>query len=181
MTKYKIRDILPHALAVIVSLVFLDSLRFKFTNHPNTQAIFGKLDEWAASFGAEGLFDQTGLFSQHLIGVAELITSALLLAGIFPALRRLQALGALLGIAVMTGAINFHLWTPLGIKIDLFEKENGLWVQAPEPTASLFVMAVATWTSCLVILVLRRAQLMGILCGLKTTLFATATDCSKTN
>ena len=76
----------PHAIAIIASLVFLDSLRFKFTNAPETIEIFTRLDSWAASFGAGGLFAQTGLFSQYVIGTAELFASALLLIGIHPAL-----------------------------------------------------------------------------------------------
>ncbi|HBH45032.1 MAG TPA: hypothetical protein DDY28_11530, partial [Hyphomonas atlantica] len=80
----------PVAYALIAGAVFLDSLRFKFTNAPETQVIFGKLDEWAASFGASGLFTQTGLFSQYVIGTAELVASVLLLVGVVPALRRLQ-------------------------------------------------------------------------------------------
>ena len=69
----KLKTYAPHAIAGIASLVFLDSLRFKFTNAPETQVIFGKLNDWAASFGADGLFAQTGLFSQYVIGTAELV------------------------------------------------------------------------------------------------------------
>ena len=86
----RLKSLAPHIIAVIASLVFLDSLRFKFTNAPETQVIFGKLDAWAASLGAGGLFAQTGLFSQYVIGTAELLASSLLLLGIIPALRRLQ-------------------------------------------------------------------------------------------
>ena len=76
----KVKTFAPHIVAGIASLVFLDSLRFKFTNAPETQTIFGKLNDWAASFGADGLFAQTGLFSQYVIGTAELFASALLVA-----------------------------------------------------------------------------------------------------
>ena len=58
----------PRIITVFTAAVFLDSLRFKFTNHPNTQEIFGRLNDWASSLGAPGLFDQTGLFSQYVIG-----------------------------------------------------------------------------------------------------------------
>ena len=95
--------------------VFLDSLRFKFTDHPNTQEIFGRLDGWAGSLGLPGLFGHTGLFSQYVIGSAELLASTLLLVGLLPRFVRLNALGALIGFAVMTGAVSFHLFTPLGI------------------------------------------------------------------
>ncbi|NNC35919.1 MAG: hypothetical protein EX271_01830 [Acidimicrobiales bacterium] len=150
---------LPHALAVFCSVIFLDSLRFKFTDHPNTQEIFGRLNEWAGSLGADGLFAHTGLFSQYVIGSAELIASALLLLGIVPGLRRLQALGALIGIAVMSGAISFHLFTPLGIDPN---NDGGL----------LFVMACCVWVSCLVLLIWRQEQLKAVFSGLRKSLFA---------
>ena len=49
----KIKTYAPHAIAGIASLVFLDSLRFKFTNAPETQTIFvtGKL--WDKLFEVE--------------------------------------------------------------------------------------------------------------------------------
>ena len=149
----------PHAIAVIASLVFLDSLRFKFTNAPETQTIFGKLNDWAASFGAEGLFAQTGLFSQYVIGTAELLASSLLLIGIHPAFRRLQALGALIAVAVMSGAISFHLFTPLGVD----PNQDG---------GGLFFMACAVWAGSILMLFLRRKELLSIISGLKETLFS---------
>ncbi|MEX1251880.1 MAG: hypothetical protein WEA77_11875 [Hyphomonas sp.] len=60
----RLRTYAPIAYSLIASAVFLDSLRFKFTDVPQTQTIFGKLAGWAAGFGAEGVFAQTGLFSQ---------------------------------------------------------------------------------------------------------------------
>lgn len=144
----------PHAIAVVASVVFLDSLRFKFTNAPETQTIFGKLNEWAAGFGAEGLFAQSGLFSQYVIGTAELFASALLLLGILPALRRFQALGALIAVAVMSGAISFHLFTPLGIDPN---NDGG----------GLFFMACVVWAGSIAMLVIRRADLFAILGGVK--------------
>lgn len=110
-----IKQFLPHVVALFGSAVFLDSIRFKFTNHPNTQEIFGRLDAWTNSFGVSGLFTQTGIFGPYAIGTAELIASALLLLGILPGLRVLQGYGALLAFAVMSGAVFFHLFTPLGI------------------------------------------------------------------
>ncbi len=154
----KIKTFAPHVPAGIASLVFLDSLRFKFTNAPETQTIFGKLNDWAASFGADGLFAQTGLFSQYVIGTAELFASALLLIGIHPALRRLQAVGALLAFAVMSGAVNFHLWTPLGIDPN---NDGG----------GLFFMAVIVWMTSLGLIIIRRKELAAIFTGLKSTLF----------
>jgi len=139
----KLSRFLPHLLAAFVAIVFFDSLRFKFTNHPNTQEIFGRLDRWAEGFGAGGLFSQTGLFSQYVIGTAELTASVILIAAaIFPRLRVFQPIGALIGLIVMTGAISFHLFTPLGI----------------DPTGDgggLFVAACFVWLSNLALLGLR--------------------------
>ena len=143
----------PVAYALIAGAVFLDSLRFKFTNAPETQVIFGKLDGWAASFGASGLFTQTGLFSQYVIGTAELVASVLLLLGIVPVLRRLLTLGALIAVAVMTGAVSFHLFTPLGIDPN---NDGG----------GLFVMAVTVWLGSLALLIFRRETLFSILGGI---------------
>jgi hypothetical protein len=118
----------PHALALFMAVVFLDSLRFKFTDHPNTRVIFGKLNDWAAGLGAPGLFDHAGLFSQYVIGAVELLASVLLIAGVAPRLRHLQAAGALAGLAVMSGAVGFHLFTPLGT--DPNHDGGGLFVAA---------------------------------------------------
>lgn len=154
----KLKTYAPHIVAGVASLVFLDSLRFKFTNAPETQVIFGKLNDWAASFGAEGLFAQTGLFSQYVIGTAELVAVTLLLIGIHPALRRLQAVGALIAFAVMSGAVNFHLWTPLGIDPN---NDGG----------GLFFMAVVVWLTSAGLAFVRRKELAAIFAGLKQTLF----------
>ena len=154
----KIKTYAPHAVAGVASLVFLDSLRFKFTNAPETQTIFGKLNDWAASFGADGLFAQTGLFSQYVIGTAELVAVTLLLIGILPAFRRLQAIGAVIAFAVMSGAVNFHLWTPLGIDPN---NDGG----------GLFFMAVVVWMISFGLIIVRRKELSDILAGLKATLF----------
>jgi hypothetical protein len=61
-----IRRYAPIGISLFAAAVFLDSLRFKFTDHPNTQVIFGRLNDWAASLGAPGLFGHTGLFSQYV-------------------------------------------------------------------------------------------------------------------
>jgi hypothetical protein len=53
-------------------------------------------------------------------------------------------------LGVMTGAISFHLFTPLGIDPN---NDGGL----------LFVMAVAVWLSQVVMLILRRDTLMGLI------------------
>lgn len=139
----------PIGISLFAAAVFLDSLRYKFTDHPNTQEIFGRLDGWAASLGAPGLFGHTGLFSQYVIGTAELAASVLLLVGLLPGLTRLNALGALIGFAVMTGAVSFHLFTPLGIDPN---NDGG----------GLFAAAVTIWITALVLFLIRRNDLIGL-------------------
>lgn len=142
------KSLVPNGMAVFMSLIFLDSLRYKFTNAPETVVIFGKLDGWAGTIGAPGLFLQTGLFSQYVIGSIELLASALLLLGIMPRFRHLQAGGALAGLLVMSGAVNFHLFTPLGIDPN---NDGG----------GLFFAACLVWLSgLLMITVFRRKEFM---------------------
>lgn len=139
----------PAAISLFAAAVFLDSLRFKFTDHPNTQEIFGRLDGWAGTLGAGGLFAHTGLFSQYVIGTAELFASVLLIVGLMPRLARLNALGALIGLAVMTGAVSFHLFTPLGVDPN---NDGG----------GLFAAACVIWASSIVLIVIRRAEIAGL-------------------
>jgi hypothetical protein len=124
----RILGLVPHALALFMAAVFLDSLRYKFTDHPKTQVIFGRLDGWASEIGVPGLFAHTGLFSQYVIGSIELLASGLLVIGLLPRMRHLQAGGALAGLLVMSGAVGFHLFTPLGV--DPNRDGGGLFVAA---------------------------------------------------
>ncbi len=156
----RIKQYAPHVIAVFAAIVFLDSLRYKFTNAPETQQIFGLLNNWAASLGAEGLFAQTGLFSQYVIGSAELLASTLLVVGIVPALRRLQAVGALIALAVMSGAVSFHLFTPLGIDPN---NDGG----------GLFAAAVTIWITSIFLIFIRRHELAAIGRGLVATFLPT--------
>ncbi|MEJ0060141.1 MAG: hypothetical protein WDM79_11430 [Terricaulis sp.] len=144
-----IRRYAPAAISVFAAAVFIDSLRYKFTDHPKTQEIFGRLDSWAASLGAPGLFGHTGLFSQYVIGSAEVAASSLLLIGLLPRFTRLNALGALVAFAVMSGAVSFHLFTPLGIDPN---NDGG----------GLFAAAATIWISSIVLLILRRKEVLGL-------------------
>ena len=147
----------PVGVSLFGAAVFLDSLRYKFTDHPNTQEIFGRLDGWAGSLGLPGLFGHTGLFSQYVIGSAELVASTLLLVGLIPGLKRLQILGAAVGFAVMSGAVNFHLWTPLGID----PNHDG---------GGLFMAAATLWVLTAALLVFHRKEALAMLGDLRRAL-----------
>jgi len=144
--------IVPVVLTLFVAFVFVQSLFFKFTDSPETQHIFGTLDVWGAELGFPGLFAPSGIFSQYVVGSAELVASVLLLAGLLPALRFLRPIGALVGLGVISGAIFFHLFTPLGIAVPNSDgsSDGGL----------LFAMACGVWVSCLILLVTSRGELL---------------------
>jgi uncharacterized membrane protein YphA (DoxX/SURF4 family) len=127
-------------LTLYIAFVFVQSLFFKFSDSPETQYIFGTLDAWGGSLGLPGLFAPRGIFSQYVVGSAELVASLLLLAGLLLGRPAVHAAGALLAIGVISGAIFFHLFTPLGVQVrntdgsldggELFALACGVWVSA---------------------------------------------------
>ena len=155
-----IRRHLPTVLALFISVVFIQSLFYKFIAAPETLLIFGTLDQWAASKGFAGLFLPPGIFNYYVVGSVELLASVLLLIGSFVASKRgLQPLGALLALAVISGAIFFHLFTPLGVVVG-DEMVAGVDAsQVESDGGTLFIMACGVWVSALLILILQRAHL----------------------
>jgi hypothetical protein len=137
-------------LTVFISFVFIQSLFFKFSNSPETIYIFEtKLDAWAATLGFPGVFAPGGIFSAKVVGSAELVASVLLLAGASLASQRgLQVAGAALGLAVISGAIFFHLFTPLGVSVQNTDGSTD--------GGELFMLACGVWLSCAALLWLRR-------------------------
>jgi hypothetical protein len=135
-----VRRFWPAALTLYIAFVFIQSLFFKFSDSPETQYIFGTLDAWGASFGWPGLFAPRGIFSQYVVGTAELIASVLLLLALTERFAWLRPFGALMSLGVISGAIFFHLFTPLGISVlnadgsrdggQLFALACGVWVAA---------------------------------------------------
>ena len=110
--------------------VFLFSLPYKFTQHPDTQHIFGTIGRWMSSTIHESLGGLFAQYGSYVIGTFELVTSVILL---LPALlwffnkvglsktgtsrQFFHSIGGLLVSAVMLGAVFFHLFTPLGIEV----------------------------------------------------------------
>ncbi len=137
-------------LTLYVAFVFIQSLFFKFSGSPETVYIFqGKLDPWAATLGLPGVFAPGGIFSAKVVGSFELIASLLLLAGAAWAQRReLQVLGAALGLGVISGAIFFHLFTPLGVAV--------VNTDGSSDGGELFALACGVWVACAALLAIRR-------------------------
>lgn len=88
---------LPLFLRIVVAIILVQTLRFKFTAHPDSVYIFTKV----------GLEPNGRIF----IGILELIAAVLLL------IPKTIWAGALLTLGVIGGAIMMHL-TQLGIQIN---------------------------------------------------------------
>jgi len=91
------KNAIPLLLRIIVAIILLQTLRFKFTAHPDSVYIFSKVG--LEPYGRIG------------IGIVELIAGILLL------LPKTVWMGALLSLGVISGAIVMHL-TKLGIEIN---------------------------------------------------------------
>jgi hypothetical protein len=122
----------PWALAVWIAYIYLWYLQYKFTGHPGSVDLFTILTDWLGFPGHEKAM-------RIAVGGAELVAAVLLFV---PAA---QVLGAAISLAIMTGAIFFHLVSPLGV--DPYG-DGGI----------LFNEACATWLASLAILALRRRE-----------------------
>jgi hypothetical protein len=113
-------------LSLYIAFVFVQSLFYKFTGSEESIFIFSTLRDWSGI----GLFEPTG---RWVIGFAELVASVLLF------IPRTRIFGAGIALGVISGAIVFHLFTPLGVEI---MNDGGL----------LFAMACGVWLSSAAIL-----------------------------
>ncbi len=135
---------IPLILALFVAFVFLQSLFFKFAEIFSEPAditvyIFSTVGDWIGSLGLPALGEAFIAYGGIVIGLAELIASVLIL------ITATRFWGALIGFGVMSGAIFFHVFTPLGLfpYTDLSCLEAG----CPQEKA-LFFMACAVWLIC---------------------------------
>lgn len=141
------RSVLLWGLSGYIAVVFVQSLFFKFSGAPESIYIFSTLRDWSGI----GLFEPAG---RWIIGLCELTASALLFV------PRTRIFGAALAIGIMTGAIFFHLFSPIGVVI---LGDGG----------ELFMLACGVWISGWIILFLSREEIRGRLAflrmGLKTS------------
>lgn len=139
------KNIITWGLCIFVAVVFVQSLFFKFSGSEETVIIFNTIGSWMSSIGLPDVLATTfAEFGGYGVGGVELIAAALIL---IPAMR---SVGAGIGLAVMSGAVFFHLFTPLGVDrvIDQAGNTDG---------GALFYSAVGVLVSCIVILVLNRS------------------------
>ncbi len=130
----------------LVAFVFLQSLPYKFSGHTETQLIFSTIGGWMSSIGLPGsISDGFSNFGGYIIGSFELIAAILLF------LPKTRFWGALLGLGIMSGAIFFHLFTPLGVNRVIDEAGN-------TDGGVLFYLACGAWLSCAALLFLTKGK-----------------------
>lgn len=142
---------LPWGLALFIGFVFVQSLFFKFTNSFETQHIFGTIGQWMEGIGFLQ-FAAAGFaaYGGYTIGTVELIATILIL------IRKTQVVGGALAFSVISGAIFFHLFTPLGVSVIINEAGD-------RDGGQLFAMAVLVSLSAATVVYLRRADLAAFL------------------
>ncbi len=114
-------------LRIVAAIIMLQTLYFKFTAEPTSVALFTKIG--MEPYGRVGT------------GVIELIASILIL------IPRYSWIGAGLGLAMMVGAIFFHL-TKLGINF------------GGDP--SLFILALVTFICCAILMFIYRDKYFNV-------------------
>lgn len=115
--------------AIIAAIILLQTLYFKFTAHPDSVHIFTEMG--VEPYGRIGL------------GVLELIAAALLL---YP---KTSALGAVMAIGMMLGAIFSHLLV-LGVEVN---NDGG----------SLFLLAATVFVCSLAVFLIKRQSLFKLI------------------
>jgi len=160
--KSKISAIASWLIIAWICKVFLFSLPYKFSGHPDTQHIFGTIGLWMQDVLSQGLGSWFVQYGAYAVGTVELLASIALLSPlVFMLLKKLNlikqapprelihGLGGLLATGVMTGAAFFHLVTPLGIEVLHNGKSDG---------GSLFYAAVSILVLGLVLAALNLPQ-----------------------
>lgn len=131
-----VRKGLPWLLSLWIAYIFIWYLQYKFTGADGSVWLFTVLTDWLGFNGYEKVM-RIGT------GTAELIAAILLF---IPAA---QVVGAALSLGIMSGAIFFHVVSPLGI--DPYG-DGGV----------LFAEACAVWAAAAIILWLRRAEAIAL-------------------
>jgi hypothetical protein len=131
------RSVALFVLSAYIAFVFVQSLFFKFTGSEESIFIFSTLRDWSGI----GLFEP---FGRYFIGASELVASILLFV------PRVRFVGAGMAIVIISGAIVFHLFTPLGVEI---MGDGGL----------LFALACGVWLSSAAILLIERDKVFALL------------------
>jgi hypothetical protein len=128
----KVLGLIAWAMAAFIAYIYVWYLQYKFFGHPGSVELFTTLTDWLGFNGHEK-------FMRIGTGSMELLASILL---VIPAT---QVVGAAFSLGIISGAIFFHLASPLGV--DPYG-DGGV----------LFKQACAVWVASAGILLIRRLR-----------------------
>ncbi|MFT5506690.1 MAG: hypothetical protein ACI845_003677 [Gammaproteobacteria bacterium] len=161
--KKNIIAVVSWVMALWMCKIFLFSLPYKFTGHPDTQHIFGTIGDWMSGFLGRAIGNLFTSFGAIGVGLFELITSIVLLlpallwvlnkTGIFSSSghrAKIHRIGGIMAAMVMSGAVFFHIFTPLGIEVLHQGKSDG---------GSLFFAAVSILVSGVILFVINSLKI----------------------
>jgi|SRR3954452_6021565 hypothetical protein len=116
----KVAGLIAWAMAAFIFYIYVWYLQYKFFGHPGSVALFTTLTDWLGFNGHEK-FMRIGTGGMELLAAIVLVIPAA------------QILGAAFSLGIISGAIFFHLASPLGIDPYgdggiLFKQACGVWV-----------------------------------------------------
>lgn len=141
------KKVLPWVLVIYIAFVFVQSLFFKFAGSQETVIIFNTIADWMSGIGfLAWAAEPFRAYGGWAVGLTELVAAVLLF------IPRTRAIGALIALVVISGAIFFHLGTPLGVDRVVDDAGN-------TDGGVLFFMACGVWVASAITLYLNRGQL----------------------
>ncbi len=128
----KVLGLVAWAMAAFIVYIYVWYLQYKFFGHPGSVELFTTLTDWLGFKGHEKLM-RIGTGSMELLAAILLVIPAM------------QVVGAAFSLGIISGAIFFHLASPLGV--DPYG-DGGV----------LFKQACAVWVASAGILLIRRRR-----------------------
>ncbi len=129
---------------ILIVIILGGSLPFKFTGAAQTDHIFDIVGQF---LGLDFFRTSGGI----IIGVIELVAVVMVL------MPKMRGLGGLLTSGVMTGAIFFHLASPLGVTVQWMEDGQ------MQEDGTLFYMAIVALLSGLFLFMRNKDNVMGLI------------------
>lgn len=128
--KNRVISIISWVIVLWTAKIFLSSLPYKFSAHPDTQHIFGTIGAWMQDVLGDSVGSWFINYGAYAVGSTELIASIILLSPVIfwglkksnmqinlPERRVMHGIGGLISAGIMSGAVFFHLFTPLGVEV----------------------------------------------------------------
>lgn len=143
------KSLINWSLSIFVVVVFAQSLVFKFSGATETVIIFSTIASWMTDIGiSRNLSFLFANYGAYAVGSLELVSAVLIVV------PKTRVIGALSGAVIISGAIFFHLATPLGIDrvIDAAGNTDG---------GGLFYTASALLVANMALIALNRQRSVG--------------------